>query len=135
MTANGTTCQQWRWHVEPTRHPCSPTSSTSPRLQQPLQSAIAGCFGYIAPEYAQTVRVNEKTDIYSFGVVLLELTTGKAATYGDEYTCLAKWALRQMQEGKPIVDALDEEIKEPCYLDEMSNVFRLGVVYQHIAFC
>jgi hypothetical protein len=86
-------------------------------------------------EYAQTVRVNEKTDIYSFGVVLLELTTGKAATYGDEYTCLAKWALRQMQEGKPIVDALDEEIKEPCYLDEMSNVFRLGVVYQHIAFC
>jgi hypothetical protein len=32
-----------------------------------------------------------------------------------------------MQEGKTIVDALDEEIKGPCYVDEMSNVFRLGV--------
>ncbi|KAH8482074.1 hypothetical protein H0E87_029517 [Populus deltoides] len=90
-------------------------------------SAVAGSFGYIAPEYAQTVRVNEKTDVYSFGVVLLELTTGKAANYGDEHTGLAKWALRHMQEGKTIVDALDEEIKEPCHVDEMSNVFLLGV--------
>jgi hypothetical protein len=32
-----------------------------------------------------------------------------------------------MQEGKTIVDALDEEIKEPCHVDEMSNVFLLGV--------
>ncbi|CAK7337518.1 unnamed protein product [Dovyalis caffra] len=91
-------------------------------------SAVAGSFGYIAPEYAQTVRVNEKTDVYSFGAVLLELTTGKAANYGDEHTCLATWALRHLQEGKPIVNALDEEIKEPCYLVEMSTVFKLGVV-------
>ncbi|KAI5409836.1 hypothetical protein KIW84_055335 [Lathyrus oleraceus] len=39
--------------------------------------AVAGAFGYIAPEYAQTIRVNEKIDVYSFEVVLLELTTGK----------------------------------------------------------
>ncbi|KAJ6372356.1 hypothetical protein OIU76_026776 [Salix suchowensis] len=32
-----------------------------------------------------------------------------------------------MQEGKSIVGALDEEIKEHCYVDEMSNVFQLGV--------
>lgn len=88
-------------------------------------SAVAGSFGYIAPEYAQTARVNEKTDVYSFGVVLLELTTGKAANYGHKG--LTKWALRHGQEGKTIVDALDEEIKEPCYVDEMSNVFQLGV--------
>ncbi|XP_049378220.1 receptor-like serine/threonine-protein kinase At1g78530 [Solanum stenotomum] len=40
-------------------------------------SAIAGTFGYIAPEYALTSKVNVKTDIYSYGVVLLELTTGR----------------------------------------------------------
>ncbi|KAI9378416.1 hypothetical protein POPTR_018G088062v4 [Populus trichocarpa] len=90
-------------------------------------SAVAGSLGYIAPEYARTVRVNEKIDVYSFGVVLLELTTGKAANYGDEDTCLAEWAWRHMQEGKPIVDVLDEEIKEPCYVDEMRDVFKLGV--------
>ncbi|XP_022726614.1 leucine-rich repeat receptor-like serine/threonine-protein kinase BAM1 [Durio zibethinus] len=40
-------------------------------------SAIAGSYGYIAPEYAYTLRVDEKTDVYSFGVVLLELITGR----------------------------------------------------------
>ncbi|KAJ6673571.1 RECEPTOR-LIKE PROTEIN KINASE HSL1 [Salix viminalis] len=83
-------------------------------------SAVAGSLGYMAPEYAQTVRVNEKTDVYSFGV-------GKAANHGDEDTCLAKWAWRHMQEEKPIVDVLDEEIKEPCCVDEMGDVFKLGV--------
>ncbi|KAL0357207.1 UNVERIFIED_CONTAM: Leucine-rich repeat receptor-like serine/threonine-protein kinase BAM1 [Sesamum calycinum] len=39
-------------------------------------SAIAGSYGYIAPEYAYTLKVDEKSDVYSFGVVLLELVTG-----------------------------------------------------------
>ncbi|KAJ0026087.1 hypothetical protein Pint_07412 [Pistacia integerrima] len=78
-------------------------------------------------EYAHTTKVNEKTDIYSFGVILLELTTGREANYGDEHTYLSKWAWQYLQDGNPIVDALDEEIKEVCYLDEMSRVFKLGI--------
>ncbi|XP_041009043.1 receptor-like protein kinase 5 [Juglans microcarpa x Juglans regia] len=90
-------------------------------------SAVAGSFGYIAPEYARTTRINEKIDVYSFGVILLELTTGRKANDGDEHTSLAEWALRHIQDGKPIGDALDEEVKEPCHLNEMCHVFRLGL--------
>ncbi|XP_021645221.2 receptor-like protein kinase 5 [Hevea brasiliensis] len=90
-------------------------------------SLAAGSFGYIAPEYAQTTRVNDKIDVYSFGVVLLELTTGKEANFGNENACLADWAWRHMNEGRPIVDALDKEIMESSCLDEMSIVFQLGV--------
>uniref|UniRef100_A0A2N9G6Y9 Protein kinase domain-containing protein n=1 Tax=Fagus sylvatica TaxID=28930 RepID=A0A2N9G6Y9_FAGSY len=91
-------------------------------------STVAGSFGYIAPEYAHTTRVNEKIDVYSFGVILLELTTGRKANDGDEHTSLAQWAWRHIQEGNPIVDALDEAVKEPDYLDEMSCVFNLGII-------
>uniref|UniRef100_A0A2N9G7P4 non-specific serine/threonine protein kinase n=1 Tax=Fagus sylvatica TaxID=28930 RepID=A0A2N9G7P4_FAGSY len=62
-------------------------------------SVVAGSFGYIAP-----------------------------ANDGDEHTSLAQWAWRHIQKGNPIVDALDEEVKEPCYLDEMSCVFNLGII-------
>ncbi|GJN30794.1 hypothetical protein PR202_gb19131 [Eleusine coracana subsp. coracana] len=48
-------------------------------------SAIAGSYGYIAPEYAYTLKVDEKSDVYSFGVVLLELITGRkpVGEFGD----------------------------------------------------
>lgn len=91
-------------------------------------SGIAGSFGYIAPEYAYTTKVNEKTDVYSFGVVLLELVTGKEPKDGDEHTSLAEWAWKHYGEGKPIGDAIDEEMKEQCYLQEMIAMFRLGLI-------
>ncbi|XP_030512966.1 receptor-like protein kinase HSL1 [Rhodamnia argentea] len=91
-------------------------------------SAVAGSFGYFAPEYAYSTKVNEKIDVYSFGVVLLELVTGRQPNSGDENTSLTEWAWRHYVEGKPITDALDEEIKEPCNVDEMATVFKLALV-------
>ncbi|KNA14693.1 hypothetical protein SOVF_104470 [Spinacia oleracea] len=55
-------------------------------------SAVAGSVGYIPPEYAYTMRVTLAGNVYSFGVILLELLTGKQAV--SEGTELAKWVLR-----------------------------------------
>ncbi|KAM3383194.1 receptor-like protein kinase 5 [Capsicum galapagoense] len=90
-------------------------------------TAVAGSFGYIAPEYARKTRVTEKIDVYSFGVILLELVTGKEANLGDEDSCLADWAWRHIQKGKPMADALDEDIKETRYWEEIFIVFKLGI--------
>ncbi|MBA0675027.1 hypothetical protein Goari_016593 [Gossypium aridum] len=40
-------------------------------------STVAGSYGYIAPEYGYMMKITEKSDVYSYGVVVLEVLTGK----------------------------------------------------------
>ncbi|KAL4343979.1 hypothetical protein AHAS_Ahas11G0132500 [Arachis hypogaea] len=79
-------------------------------------SVIAGSYGYIAPEYAYTLRVNEMSDIYSFGVVILELVTEKPSNHADYgENDLVKWVSSLLeQKGMDLVidPALDSTYRE-----------------------
>ncbi|XP_028787957.1 LOW QUALITY PROTEIN: proline-rich receptor-like protein kinase PERK9 [Neltuma alba] len=60
-----------------------------------ISTRVMGTFGYVAPEYASSGRLSEKSDVFSFGVVLLELITGRkpvdaSQPLGDE--SLVEWA-------------------------------------------
>lgn len=66
--------------------------------------------------------------MYSFGVILLELTTGKRANEGDEYEALADWALRLYLEHGMLVDMIDEGIRnDDEHLPDIAAVFELGL--------
>ncbi|XP_051151728.1 receptor-like protein kinase HSL1 [Andrographis paniculata] len=85
-------------------------------------SAITGSCGYIAPEYAYTLRVNEKSDIYSFGIVLMELVTGKppvSPEYGEKD--LSAW----VRSGKVLV--LDPKL-DPRFEEHAGKVLELGLL-------
>ncbi|KAI7996458.1 Proline-rich receptor-like protein kinase PERK9 [Camellia lanceoleosa] len=60
-----------------------------------ITTRVIGTFGYMAPEYASSGKLTEKSDVFSFGVVLLELITGRKSVdpsqpLGEE--SLVEWA-------------------------------------------
>ncbi|CAK7355712.1 unnamed protein product [Dovyalis caffra] len=68
-------------------------------------TGVAGTFGYVAPEYAMTCRVSDKADVYSYGVVLLELLSDKKALdpsfspYGNGFNIVA-WGCMLLRQGR-----------------------------------
>ncbi|KAK9271436.1 hypothetical protein L1049_027027 [Liquidambar formosana] len=66
-------------------------------------SDVAGTFGYLAPEYFMYGKVNDKIDVYAFGVVLLELLSGRkpiSSDYPKGQESLVMWAKPILNDGK-----------------------------------
>lgn len=50
--------------------------------------------GYLAPEYALLSQLTKKADVYSFGILMLEIISGKSsskAAFGDNILVLVEW--------------------------------------------
>jgi serine/threonine protein kinase len=64
-----------------------------------VSATVGGTLGYVAPEFAKSGKATEKVDVYSYGVVLLELLSGRRAvdeSLSEEYANLAGW-VRELQ--------------------------------------
>ncbi|XP_022751166.1 leucine-rich repeat receptor-like serine/threonine-protein kinase BAM1 [Durio zibethinus] len=92
-------------------------------------SAIAGSYGYIAPEYAYTLKVDEKSDVYSFGVVLLELVSGRkpVGEFGDGVD-IVQWVRKMTDSNKEgVLKILDPRLHS-VPLHEVMHVFYVAML-------
>ncbi|XP_010553768.1 PREDICTED: leucine-rich repeat receptor-like protein kinase PXL1 [Tarenaya hassleriana] len=96
-------------------------------------SMVAGSYGYIAPEYGYTMKIDEKIDIYSFGVVLLELVTGKSPldpSFGESID-IVEWVRREMKNSNEgLGKVLDPSVAGDCkhVIEEMLLVLRIAIL-------
>ncbi|KAK9271674.1 hypothetical protein L1049_002037 [Liquidambar formosana] len=79
-----------------------------------VSTRVMGTHGYCAPEYATSGKLTIKSDIYSFGVVLLELITGHKAldaTRGHGKQQLVDWARPMLKDRKHFVQLADPQLR------------------------
>ncbi|XP_019097039.1 PREDICTED: probable receptor-like protein kinase At3g17420 [Camelina sativa] len=78
-----------------------------------VSTRVMGTFGYVAPEYANSGLLNEKSDVYSYGVVLLEAITGRyPVDYArpKEEVHMVEW-LKLMVQQKQFEEVVDKELE------------------------
>ncbi|XP_016490225.1 uncharacterized protein LOC107810020 [Nicotiana tabacum] len=77
------------------------------------KSTIVGTLGYIAPENAYSAQLTEKSDVYSYGVVLLELFCRKLPVDPsfEEGLDIISWVRKYLQRSNNFFCFLDEEIR------------------------
>ncbi|XP_021800960.1 cysteine-rich receptor-like protein kinase 2, partial [Prunus avium] len=99
-----------------------------------ISTAIAGTLGYMAPEYLAHGQLTEKVDVYSFGVLILEIVTGrqnnrsKSAEYSDSIVTIT-WkhfqagATEELYDSNLMLQNCNDDVK-----DEILRVVQIGLL-------
>ncbi|KAK6150338.1 hypothetical protein DH2020_015270 [Rehmannia glutinosa] len=94
-------------------------------------SPIEGTFGYMAPEYFMHGMVNEKTDVFAFGVLLLELITGRRAVDSCRQS-LVMWA-KPLLEKNNVKEIADPRLGQTYDITEMKRaMFTASTCIHHL---
>ncbi|CAH8332505.1 unnamed protein product [Eruca vesicaria subsp. sativa] len=94
-----------------------------------ISTRVAGTIGYVAPEYAMRGHLTETTDVYAFGIVALELVSGKKnsdVNLGNEKKYLLEWAWN-LHEKRREVELIDQAITE-FNMEEVKRVIGIALL-------
>ncbi|GLJ53477.1 hypothetical protein SUGI_1140780 [Cryptomeria japonica] len=95
-----------------------------------ISTRVAGTVGYLAPEYAMRGHLTEKADVFSFGVVVLEVASGRSntdTTLPQESVYLLEWAW-QLHEQKKLLELMDPELRSTYIEEEVLRVIAVALL-------
>ncbi|KAE8704591.1 L-type lectin-domain containing receptor kinase VIII.1 [Hibiscus syriacus] len=106
--------------------------------KSPDAAAAAGTMGYLAPEYFLTGRATDKTDVFSYGAVALEVAGGRRPIERDGNAAgksrpsgnLVEWVWGLHREGR-LLDAADTKLEGDFDEAEMRRVLLVGLACSH----
>ncbi|KAI8011071.1 G-type lectin S-receptor-like serine/threonine-protein kinase [Camellia lanceoleosa] len=91
---------------------------------------VVGTYGYMSPEYAVDGLFSVKSDVFSFGVLVLEIVSGKKNRgfyHPDHHLNLLGHAWRLYKEGRSL-ELIDEALWDSCYLTEVLRSIHVGLL-------
>lgn len=96
---------------------------------------MRGTPGYLAPEWLLLSAVTDKSDVYSYGMVLLEILSGRRNLSLEESCDLDKqyfprWACRKLEEGSSVSEIIDPRLVplSPYDLEQADRMLRVAFV-------
>ncbi|KAM7526592.1 hypothetical protein LguiA_016494 [Lonicera macranthoides] len=95
-----------------------------------LSSKIQSALGYMAPEFScQTVKITEKCDVYAFGVLTLEVVTGKRPVeyMEDDVVVLCDMVRDALEQGRA-EECVDQNLNGNFRVEEAIPVIKLGLI-------
>ncbi|CAL0333713.1 unnamed protein product [Lupinus luteus] len=95
-----------------------------------ISTRIAGTIGYMAPEYAMRGYLTDKADVYSFGIVALEIVSGKSNTNyrpKEEFVYLLDWAYVLQEQGN-LLDLVDSSLGSSYSSEEAMRMLSLALL-------
>eukprot|EP01018_Ginkgo_biloba_P026940 Gb_34220 [translate_table: standard] len=101
--------------------------------KSPDATLTAGTMGYLAPEYLQSGKASEKTDVFSFGAVVLEVACGRRPIDKDVPSGknnLVDWVWSLLSQGK-LLEAADARLEGEFEKEEMKRMLLVGLLCSH----
>ncbi|PIA28555.1 hypothetical protein AQUCO_06800008v1 [Aquilegia coerulea] len=95
-----------------------------------MTTRVKGTLGYLAPEYAMWGKVSESCDVYSYGILLLEILTGRKPIEklpGGVKRTITEWAEPYILKGK-FKDLLDPKLKGNCDENQLKQAINVAAL-------